>query len=64
MIYSLFNDDFMNNKYQCSICGWIYEPEIGDPTSGIRSGIAFGDLPDDWTCPVCGARKEDFVPID
>ncbi|MFX1252493.1 MAG: rubredoxin [Promethearchaeota archaeon] len=54
----------MNNKYQCSICGWIYEPEIGDPTSGIRSGIAFGDLPDDWTCPVCGARKEDFVPID
>ncbi|MFX1535378.1 MAG: rubredoxin [Promethearchaeota archaeon] len=53
----------MNYKYQCSVCGWIYEPKIGDPTSGIGRGTSFEDLPDNWTCPVCGAPKKEFIPM-
>ncbi len=48
-------------KYKCTICGYIYDPEEGDPSSGINPGIAFGDLPEDYICPVCGAEKEDFI---
>lgn len=51
-------------KYQCKVCGYIYDPEEGDPHSGIAPGTAFEDIPDDWTCPVCGVTKKDFVPID
>jgi rubredoxin len=51
-------------KYQCTICGFIYDPEEGDPDSGIAPGTAFEDIPDDWYCPVCGVSKKDFVMID
>ena len=51
-------------KYQCTVCGYIYEPELGDPDSGIAPGTAFEDIPNDWTCPVCGVNKEDFAPYD
>lgn len=51
-------------KYECGVCGYIYEPELGDPDHGVPPGTAFEDLPDDWTCPVCGAGKEMFTPID
>ena len=51
-------------KFQCTVCGYIYEPEIGDPDSGIAPGTAFGDIPDDWSCPVCGVNKEDFTPYE
>jgi rubredoxin len=47
-------------SYVCNLCGYIYDPAIGDPDSGISPGTAFEDLPDDWTCPVCGAPKEEF----
>ncbi len=47
-------------KYVCSICGYIYNPELGDPEQNIPPGTPFEDLPDDWTCPICGASKEDF----
>lgn len=50
-------------KYQCIVCGHIYDPEEGDPESGIAPGTAFDDLPDDWVCPVCGAEKRDFEEI-
>ena len=46
--------------YVCSVCGWVYDPEIGDPEGGIEPGTAFEDLPDDWACPECGAGKADF----
>jgi rubredoxin len=49
-------------KYRCIICGYIYDPEEGDPESGIVSGISFADLPADYTCPLCGAGKEEFLP--
>ena len=50
-------------KYQC-VCGYIYDPEIGDPDNGIAPGTAFEDLPEDWTCPICGAGKALFSPVD
>jgi len=53
----------MNNmkKYVCTACGYVYEPEQGDPDSGIKPGTPFEELPDDWVCPVCGAAKSLFV---
>lgn len=50
-------------KYQCSVCGYIYDPEEGDPDSGIKPGTPFEDIPDDWVCPVCGATKAQFEPV-
>lgn len=49
-------------KYICTVCGYIYDPEMGDPDSGIAPGTAFEDIPDDWVCPVCFVGKEDFEP--
>lgn len=51
-------------KYVCDICGYIYDPEVGDPDSGVAPGTAFEDIPDDWVCPLCGVGKEDFSPED
>jgi rubredoxin len=47
-------------SYVCNLCGYVYDPAIGDPDGGISPGTAFEDLPDDWTCPVCGATKDEF----
>ena len=47
-------------KYVCDVCDYVYDPEVGDPESGIAPGTSFEDLPDDWTCPVCGVTKDDF----
>lgn len=47
-------------KYVCVICGWVYDPEEGDPANGVEPGTAFEDIPDEWVCPVCGAGKDDF----
>jgi len=49
-------------KYVCTICGYVYDPEQGDPDNGVAPGTKFEDLPDDWECPVCGAGKADFEP--
>jgi rubredoxin len=51
-------------KYKCDVCGWEYDPALGDPDAGIASGTAFEDLPEDWTCPVCGAGKDEFAPAE
>jgi len=50
-------------KYECTVCGYIYDPEKGDPDGGIEPGTPFEDIPDDWECPVCGARKDQFEKI-
>jgi len=50
-------------KYQCSVCGYIYDPKVGDLDSGIEPGTPFEDIPDDWICPVCGVNKDMFVEI-
>lgn len=50
-------------KYEC-VCSYVYDPAAGDPDNGVDSGTAFEDLPEDWVCPVCGATKDNFTPID
>jgi rubredoxin len=51
------------DKYECTVCGYIYDPSSGDPDNGIKPGTSFEDLPDDWTCPDCGASKDQFEKI-
>ena len=51
-------------KYVCDVCGYVYDPEIGDRDSGTDAGTAFDDLPDDWVCPECGVDKDSFSPVD
>ena len=48
------------DKYECSVCGYVYDPEQGDPEGGIAPGTPFEDIPDDWVCPTCGASKDQF----
>ena len=48
------------DSYECVICGYVYDPAVGDPDNGIAANTAFEDLPDDWTCPDCGAGKDQF----
>ncbi|MFO7936722.1 MAG: rubredoxin [Kiritimatiellia bacterium] len=49
-------------KYVCTVCGYIYDPEVGDPDNGVSPGTAWADVPDDWTCPECGVGKDQFEP--
>lgn len=50
-------------KYECQVCGYVYDPKDGDPDNNIAPNTAFKDLPDDWVCPVCGAPKSQFSPV-
>lgn len=50
-------------KYKCLVCGYEYDPANGDPANGVDPGTPFEDLPDDWTCPVCGAGKDEFEAV-
>lgn len=47
-------------KWECSVCGYIYDPEEGDPENGVEPGTRFEDIPDDWVCPECGVSKDEF----
>jgi rubredoxin len=58
------NSETATRRWLCEPCGEIYDPVEGDPEAGIPPGTAFEDIPEDWLCPVCGARKPDFVPLD
>ena len=51
-------------KYVCVPCGYIYDPNEGDPDNGIKPGTAFEDLPEDWVCPVCFVGKDEFEPMN
>lgn len=51
-------------KYLCVPCGYIYDPETGDPDGGIAPGTAFEAIPDDWVCPVCFVTKDYFKPVE
>ena len=55
----LLSDQLMS-KYVCNVCGYEYDPAVGDPDNGIAPGTAFEDLPADWVCPLCGVGKDDF----
>lgn len=59
-------DEFVkteDGKYVCQICGYIYDPAVGDPDNGIPAGVKFEDLPDDWRCPRCKQGKDKFKKI-
>jgi len=47
-------------RYRCTVCGYVYDPEKGDPHGRIKPGTFFQELPEDWVCPICGASKEKF----
>jgi flavin reductase (DIM6/NTAB) family NADH-FMN oxidoreductase RutF/rubredoxin len=51
-------------KYKCIMCGYIYDPALGDPDNGVAPGTAFEDVPADWVCPDCGAGKDEFEPVE
>ncbi len=51
-------------RYVCQVCGYIYDPETGDPDQGVAPGTPFDRLPAGWTCPVCGASQDEFRPED
>ena len=51
------------DKWECEVCGYVYDPSEGDSDGGIAPGTAFEDLPDDWVCPVCGAGKDEFKKL-
>jgi rubredoxin len=57
-------DTLTVQRWICESCGMIYDPAEGDPDGGIAPGTAFEHVPNDWFCPVCGARKRDFAPYD
>jgi len=58
------NNKTQSDYYKCPVCGYIYDPEKGDPNSGIKPGTSFEDIPDTWMCPVCGIAKSEFIKID
>jgi len=58
------NKESIMSKYECTICGYVYDPAVGDVENGIEPGTSFDDLPDDWTCPECGVGKEDFEKVE
>lgn len=51
------------DKYECSICGYVYDPAVGDPDNGVAPGTKFEDVPEDWVCPTCGAPKSEFNKV-
>ena len=51
-------------KYECTVCGYVYDPELGDPDGNVKPGTPFEEIPDDWVCPVCGAAKDEFERME
>lgn len=51
------------DKYRCTVCGYIYDPAVGDSSQGVSAGIDFSQLPDAWLCPECGVGKDMFEKI-
>jgi rubredoxin len=50
-------------SYECTACGYVYDPQQGDPGGGAQPGTPFEELPDDWVCPNCGVEKDMFEPV-
>ena len=64
ILYFNTKEDFIMDKYECVLCGYVYDPEVGDAELGIEPGISFDELPEDFTCPLCGAGKDEFEVIE
>ena len=52
------------DKYECLVCGYVYDPAAGDPDNGVAAGTAFDDIPEAWVCPECGAAKDMFEKME
>jgi rubredoxin len=57
-------EEWSVKKYQCTVCGYVYDPAKGDPGNGVAPGTPFDKLPADWTCPDCGADKDMFEVVE
>jgi rubredoxin len=65
--WQLNHNQYLENivrKWQCLVCGFVYEEALGLPDDGIPAGTSWDDIPDDWACPECGVGKEDFEMIE
>ena len=51
-------------KWKCTVCNYVYDPAAGDPDGGVAAGTRFEDIPDDWTCPLCGVTKDMFEKVE
>jgi rubredoxin len=51
-------------RYQCLVCGWVYDEQLGWPQEGITEGTPWQDVPENWTCPDCGISKADFDMVE
>lgn len=60
----ILEEDIDMQKYVCDVCGYVYDPAVGDPDNGIEPGTAFEDIPDDWACPLCDVNKDMFSEAD
>ena len=62
--YSFLNKEYALKKWECIVCGLIYDEEEGWPDDGIEPGTKWEDVPEDWVCPDCGVGKEDFEMVE
>ena len=60
LLITIIDNGGMTMKYVCNLCGYVYDEATGDPDNGIAPGTKWEDVPEDWTCPLCGAGKEEF----
>jgi rubredoxin len=51
-------------KWECMVCGYVYDPKLGDPDEGVNPGTRFEDIPKNWDCPECGAGKDEFERLE
>lgn len=63
-IMSDTNTENPKQKYICKVCSYIYDPEAGDPDNGVAPNTPFAEIPEEWTCPLCGVSKEDFEAVE
>lgn len=63
MIQKKREDERIMEKWECTVCGYVYDPAEGDSTQGIEPGVPFENLPDDWVCPECGVGKDMFEKL-
>ena len=57
---SQIEEDNIMEKYVCDVCGFVYDPAVGEPDNGIEPGTAWEDVAEDWVCPLCGVGKDSF----
>jgi rubredoxin len=63
-LFGTMTTDVAMKTWMCLICGWIYDEAAGVPEQGVAAGTRWEDIPPNWTCPECGARKEDFEMVE